>query len=83
MGWTPGDLFGLHTPPEKPHPTYSRLSRYDEIGLVWLLGGREVIVLTEETAAIRGATGNVTTYRRYNKPGYGPLGDSLDDLVTK
>jgi hypothetical protein len=26
------------------------------------------------------ATGSVTTYRRFNKPSYGPLGDSLEDL---
>ena len=28
------DLFGLHTPPAKPHPTYRRLSRYDCTGLI-------------------------------------------------
>jgi hypothetical protein len=28
LGWTARDLFGLHTPPEKPHPSYRRLSRY-------------------------------------------------------
>jgi hypothetical protein len=39
LGWTARDLFGLHTPPAKPHPSYSRLSRYDETGLIWLLQG--------------------------------------------
>jgi hypothetical protein len=29
LGWTSADLFGLHQPPEKPRPSYSRLSRYD------------------------------------------------------
>jgi hypothetical protein len=47
LGWTARDLFGLHKPPEKPHPSYSRLSRYDEAGLIWLLCGREVVALTE------------------------------------
>src|SRR5262249_30221304 len=37
LGWTDGDLFGLHTPPAKPHSSYSRLSRYDALGLPWLL----------------------------------------------
>jgi hypothetical protein len=26
------------------------------------------------------ATGSVTVYRRFNKPSYGPLGDSLDNF---
>lgn len=80
FGWTARDLFGLHKPPEKPHPSYSRLSRYDETGLIWLLCGREVVALTEATAAIQNQTGNVTTYRRHNKPVFGPLGDSLNDF---
>ena len=80
LGWTSRDLFGLHRPPEKPHPSYRRLSRYDETGLIWLLRGRPVVALTEATAAIKGATGNVTVYRKYAKPALGPLGDSLDDL---
>ena len=82
LGWTPRDLFGLHTPPANPHPSYSRLSRYDAIGLVWLLQGRPVIALTESTAAIQNTkTGNITVYRKERKPAYGPVGDSLDDLT--
>jgi hypothetical protein len=82
LGWTSRDLFGLHTPPAKPHPSYSRLSRYGETGLVWLLEGRVVVALTEGTAAIMNpTTGNVTVYRRRNKPALGPVGDSLDDLA--
>jgi hypothetical protein len=81
LGWTARDLFGLPAPPAKPHPSYSRLSRYDEIGLMWLLCGREVAALTEATAAIQGATGAITIYRRHNKPALGPPGDSLDDLA--
>jgi hypothetical protein len=80
-GWTSADLFGLHTPPERAHPSYRRLSRYDATGLVWLLEGREVIALTATTALIRKPhTGNITTYRRSNKPALGPLGDSLEDF---
>jgi hypothetical protein len=63
LGWTTRDLFGLDMPPERPHPSYSRLSRYDEIGLIWLLRGREVIALTEATAAIQSSTGATTIYR--------------------
>jgi len=51
------------------------------LGLIWLLGGREVVVLTEATATIRNpATGSVTVYRMHNRPALGPLGDSLEDL---
>jgi hypothetical protein len=82
LGWTARDLFGLDRPPEKPHPSYSRLSRYDETGLIWLLQGREVVALTDATAAIQSSTGAITTYRRFNKPALGPLGDSLDDLES-
>jgi hypothetical protein len=78
--WTPKDVFGLHTPPAKPHPSYSRLSRYDETGLVWLLEGRVVVAMSSSTAAIKHKSGSVTNYRKDNKPGLGPLGDSLDDF---
>jgi len=77
LGWTARDLFGLHQPPARPHPSYSRLSRYDETGLIWLLCGREVVALTEATAAIQNPTGAITIYRRHNKPALGPVGDSL------
>jgi hypothetical protein len=80
LGWTARDLFGLQTLPAKPHPSYSRLSRYDETGLIWLLQGRPVVALTEATAAIQ-STGAITIYRRHNRPALGPVGDSLDDLT--
>jgi hypothetical protein len=80
LGWTADDLFGLHAAPERPHPSYRRLSRYDATGLVWLLQRRPVVALTEITAAIENASGNVTVYRKHNKPALGPVGDSLDDL---
>ena len=80
LGWTPRDLFGLHKPPDQPHPSYRRLSRYDETGLIWLLRGRPVVALTDATAAIENPTGAITVYRRYDKPALGPVGDSLDDF---
>jgi hypothetical protein len=76
LGWTPRDLFGL----DQPHPSYRRLSRYDETGLIWLLQGRPVVALTAATAAIENPTGAITVYRRYDKPALGPVGDSLDDF---
>jgi hypothetical protein len=45
--FVPAAPFGLQAPPSKRHPSYSRLSRYDETGLVWLLQGRPVVALTE------------------------------------
>jgi hypothetical protein len=83
LGWTARDLFGLTPIPDSTHPTYQRLSRYDETGLIWLLRGRKVLALTESTAAVESPTGAVTVYRRHNKPALGPLGDSLEDLLTE
>ena len=82
LGWAPADLFGLHTPPDRPAPNYRRLSRYDQTGLVWLLRGRPVIALTQTAATILAPSGANLTYRRYNKPALGPLGDSLDDFAS-
>jgi hypothetical protein len=65
LGWTPADLFGLHTSPEEPHPSYQRLSRYDQTGLIWLLCGRLVVALTETSAAIQ--THNSGTCLVYRK----------------
>ena len=80
LGWAARDLFGLHAVPAAPHPSYRRLSRYDETGLVWLLRGRPVVALTESTAAIQNPTGSILTYRKHNKPALGPVGNSLDDF---
>ena len=82
LGWVPAELFGLDTPPKKPAPNYRRLSRYDQTGLIWLLHGRRVVELTKDTAVIETANGTLS-YRRYNKPALGPLGDSLDDFAPK
>jgi len=68
LGWTARDLFGLHEPPEKPHPSYRRLSRYDQTGLIWLLAGRPVVALTAAAAAVENATGAITVSRRETNP---------------
>jgi hypothetical protein len=81
LGWTSDELFGLHDPPSNPHPGYSRLSRYDCTGLIWLLRGSPVVALTADTAAIQHKSGSITNYRKLNKPGLGPIGDSLEDFV--
>jgi hypothetical protein len=67
LKWTELDLFGLHRVPKNPTPSYRRLSRYDETGLVWLLWGRPVVALTEATAAIEHKTGVITIYRKNQK----------------
>jgi hypothetical protein len=73
VGWTPADLFGLHTPPEKPALSYRRLSRYDKTGLIWLLHGRPVIVLTEKAATILAPSGAHLSYQRNTKSAPSPL----------
>ena len=80
LGWTARELFGLHPVSERPAARYRRLSRYNSTGLIWLLQGRPVVALTVETAAIQTASGGILTYRKNNKPAFGPVGDSLDDF---
>jgi len=83
LDWDWGDLFGLDILPADPHPSYSRLSRYDNTGLCWMLQGKEVIAITADTATIRNpSTDAITVYRRFNKPALGPLGDSLKDFIA-
>jgi hypothetical protein len=79
LGWTVEELFGLHPVPQRPAPSFRRLSRYDSTGLIWLLQGRPVIALAETEAAIQSA-GAVVIYRKHRKPAFGPLGDCLDDM---
>jgi hypothetical protein len=81
FGWTARELFGLHPVPEQPAPSYRRLSRYDETGLIWLLRGRPVRCLDGNGGGrhIQGATA-VLIYRKLHKPALGPVGDSLDDV---
>jgi len=39
-----------------------------------------LIALTTTNDPFRHAMGHITTYRRFHKPAFGPLGDSLDDM---
>jgi hypothetical protein len=64
LGWTVPELFGMHPVPERPPPNYSRLARLDAMGLLWLLRGRPVIVLTSTEAIIRCRSNASLTYRR-------------------
>jgi hypothetical protein len=80
LGWSSRDLFDLHMAPPRPHPSYRRLSRYDETGLIWLLQGRLVVALTDSTAAIENPTGAITVYRKNNKPALGSAGDDVSDI---
>jgi hypothetical protein len=73
LGWTPADLFGLHTPLERPPSSYRRLARYDQAGLIWLLHGRPVIGLTETVATILAPSGAKLSFQRTTKPARGPL----------
>ncbi len=66
LGWSADDLFGLPVVPDRPAPNYQRLSRYDQTGLAWLLQGRRVVALTENTAVIETAMGAVSYARRNN-----------------
>jgi hypothetical protein len=68
FGWTSRDLFGLHPVPEHPAANYSRLSRLDYTGMIWLLRGRPVIALTAAEAVMRCHSSATLTYRRQNKP---------------
>ena len=56
LDWGGLDLFGVHA--EAPH------ARLDGMGLVPLLGGRPVLALTEDTAAINAASGGTLTFLR-------------------
>jgi hypothetical protein len=78
FGFTERELLGQHPVPERPAASYSRLSRLDETGLIWLLRGRPVVMLTATKAVMRCQSGANLTYRK-NKPALRPSGDSLDD----
>ena len=38
--------------------------------------------IMSDYATVEGDTGNVTIYRKANKPVFGPFGDSLDDFIA-
>ena len=55
-GWIAADLFGC----DRRAPWH----RLDRAGLVLLVGGHEIVELTEDVAALRTSTGSVLRYRR-------------------
>jgi hypothetical protein len=62
LGWTPFDLFGCDR--SKP---FARIGRS---GLLWLLAGQQLRMLTADTAIINTASGSsLTFYRRPREPG--------------
>ena len=62
LGWTPFDLFGC----DRLKP-FARVGR---CGLLWLLEGRQLRILTADTAVINTTRGyGVTFYRRPHEPG--------------
>ncbi len=60
LGWESADLFGAH-------PTKPRV-RFDCAGLVVLLQGRPVVAITEDSAAIKTASGGSLTFRKRAAP---------------
>jgi hypothetical protein len=78
LGWTADDLFGLAPVPKHATSSFARASRYDQIGLVWLLEKllvhipgkgttwvtRTVVALTKTEARIHTSAGATTVYRR-------------------
>ena len=81
LGWTARELLPAFIRcRNRPAAASRRLARYDCAGLLWLLRGRPVVALTAETAAIQTASDGILTYRKNNKPAFGPVGDSLDDF---
>lgn len=60
LGWDAANLFNVHA--AAPH------ARLDGMGLVPLLGGRPVVALTEDSAAIKASAGTLTYRRRQTWP---------------
>jgi hypothetical protein len=56
LGWSPLDVFGVH--PVAPS------ARYDAMGLVPLIGGGDIVTITETSATIRGRSGRELVYLR-------------------
>jgi hypothetical protein len=87
LGWSAMDVFGLIAVPV--HPSFRRLSRYDELGLCWLLDDGKVLAMTEGVASIetRGRA-RLRFYRRIsrfgmriNTAGRVPLDDGGDNAA--
>jgi hypothetical protein len=61
LGWSTLDVFGAH-------PTHP-VERVDCAGLVLLLRGDELLVITADTARIRRSSGAILTWYRRPRPG--------------
>jgi hypothetical protein len=59
LGWDGLALFGANS--AKP------FDRVDQMGLVWLVGGRRVVMISADAANLEAPTGSRQTFRR--KPG--------------
>jgi hypothetical protein len=64
LSWTEADIFGLPVVPEDPHPSWQRLARVGELGLVWLTRGRPVTSITAEKATIATPGGGALAFYR-------------------
>lgn len=56
LGWTSIDLFGVHS--------IAPAARSDEMGLIPILNGAEVLALTSQTATMRRLSSAILTFRR-------------------
>jgi hypothetical protein len=56
LGWGPLELFGADR--DKP------FARVDRLGLVWLLNGRRLLAISDDTAAVENRNAPPHTYRR-------------------
>jgi hypothetical protein len=69
MRSTVADIFGFPPVPENPDPSWRRLARIDQLGLVWLMHGRPVTAIAAGNATIATpAGGSVTFYRLPETP---------------
>ena len=62
LGWVEADVFGLSPVPVNPHPSWRRLARVDQLGLVWLTHGRPVTSITAERATIATTRGGSVAF---------------------
>jgi hypothetical protein len=64
LGWLEPDVFSLPPVPSNPHPSWQRLARVDQLGLVWLTQGRRVTSITAESATISTPRGGSVAFYR-------------------
>jgi hypothetical protein len=81
LGWVDPDVFRLPPVPPNPHPSWRRLARVDQLGLVWLTQGRPVTSITAESATIATPRGGSVAFYRPNQPASRLLTDNNVDNV--